>query len=140
MSKFALNLGVLQPSNTREVQRYLVGIDGTLGYEDWSWGAYYQYGEVETKRNGNRKGKQKEIETVSPLKEKNIQVLPGVEIFSGFDSFREDGEGVPVKRTNTNAHEHAHAHTHIVKSPLTSSSSIRDLSTSSLFSSTTPSP
>lgn len=49
MSKFALNLGVLQPSNTREVQRYLVGIDGTFGNNDWIWGAYYQYGEVETK-------------------------------------------------------------------------------------------
>lgn len=47
MSKFALNLGVLEPSNSRELQRYVIGIDGDLG-DNWSWGAYYQYGEVDT--------------------------------------------------------------------------------------------
>ena len=46
MGKLGLNLGVAEPVGEREIQRYLVGIDGELN-SDWSWGAYYQYGAVD---------------------------------------------------------------------------------------------
>lgn len=46
LGKLGINLGVAQPVGEREIQRYLVGIDGELN-DDWSWGAYYQYGYVD---------------------------------------------------------------------------------------------
>lgn len=46
MGKLGLNLGVAEPVGEREIQRYVIGIDGELN-TDWSWGAYYQYGDVD---------------------------------------------------------------------------------------------
>lgn len=46
MGKLGVNLGVAEPVGEREIQRYLIGIDGELN-NDWSWNAYYQYGDVD---------------------------------------------------------------------------------------------
>jgi len=46
MGKLGVNLGVAEPVGEREIQRYLVGIDGELN-DSWSWNAYYQYGDVD---------------------------------------------------------------------------------------------
>jgi outer membrane receptor protein involved in Fe transport len=46
LGKLGVNLGVAEPVGKREIQRYLVGIDGELS-NDWSWSAYYQYGDVD---------------------------------------------------------------------------------------------